>query len=110
MTYQESQQRVENTLPSDFNRSWDLLVSSGKTVLALTARNLWCQARHIRNRRIELSRRHFERFPVGPQHRADYRHRLAELFEMEFEIDHIFQNQPPPGKHRTHLRLVKSQG
>lgn len=106
MTAQTPQALQKTTLPSDFKRSWELLLSSGRTVLALIEDNCWVQARHLRNRRIELSRRHFERFPVGPDNRSYYSNSLSELFAMELAIDNNLRNTPPTESRPAHLRLV----
>lgn len=91
----------------DFNSSWDHLLNSGKQLLALAAGDQWPQARRLRTERLAFSRRHFERYPVGPKNRQHYQHRLAELFEMEMNIDERFARQDRPGQRNNHLRLVK---
>lgn len=91
----------------DFNSSWEHLLNSGKQLLALAAGEHWPQARRLRTERLAFSRRHFERYPVGPENRQHYKHRLAQLFEMEMTIDERFARQARSGQRSNHLRLVK---
>lgn len=107
MKHQESS--AENALPQNprFDGSWQQLLASGRKLLALTEANHWPQARRLRSERLELSRKHFARFPVGPEYRVLYRDRLQTLFEMELNIDNAFAAQNRAGRQHRHLSLVR---
>lgn len=93
--------------PEDFNRSWQQLLATGRALLAMTHGNNWVRARQLRAKRLEMSRKHFAQFPVGPENKIRYQHRLSELFEMELSIDTVFAELADRAHTTSHLRLVK---
>lgn len=82
-------------------------MARGEQILALTDSAQWREARALYRTRASLSEQHFIRYPIGPEHKAQYQQRLPQLFKLEQLLD-AAMNSPiqQPITARPALRLV----
>lgn len=92
---------------TDFESSWQTLLSSGRRIIRLSETHHWYHARRLRAARRDFSDRHFARYPVGPAMQTHYADRLAELFALEQDIDHRLNQENNAARPSRHLHLVK---